>query len=224
MQMNEPLKIAIIGAGEMGLQALHYLSIAKNQNETEFVGWLDDTKPQGSKVKGYKVLGGIENAINLFECGIFNRLFIAIGYQHLAFKNQLIRRLKGKVPLINIIAPQTYIDPTAKIGCNIMIYPGAIIDKNVSIHDGVTLNLGTVISHDSEIGACSFMAPQACIAGFSHIGECCFLGIGTRVIDNLSICNNVQTGAGSVVITNILEAGLYIGVPAKKHIKKTKQI
>lgn len=219
MQMNEPLKIAIIGAGEMGLQALHYLMISfSNHNETEFVGWLDDTKPAGSEVNGYQVLGSIENAITLFECGIFNRLFIAIGYQHPEFKNQLIRRLKGKIPLINIIAPQTYIDPTAIIGCNVMIYPGAIIDKNVRIHDGATLNLGAIISHDSEIGACSFLAPQACIAGFSKIGECCFLGTGTRMIDNLSICNNVQTGAGSVVITNIFEVGLYIGVPAKKYI------
>jgi serine acetyltransferase len=42
------------------------------------------------------------------------------------------------------------------------------------------------------------------------------IGIGTIVSDRITICNNVQTGAGAVVVKNISESGVYIGIPAQK--------
>ena len=35
-------------------------------------------------------------------------------------------------------------------------------------------------------------------------------------IDNISIISGVVTGGGTVVISNILEEGTYVGVPHKK--------
>ena len=35
-------------------------------------------------------------------------------------------------------------------------------------------------------------------------------------IDKISVCDNVIIGAGAVVIEDIMEAGTYVGIPAKR--------
>lgn len=210
-------RIAIIGAGEFGRQAVHYiLQNDRNSLRFEIVGWYDDTYHRGKKVSDYLVLGAIDAVMDDFKSDKFEYLFIAIGYNHPAFKRALIQQFKDKIPLYNIISPDAHVDPTSIIGENIFIYPGAIIDKEAKLEDGVTVNLGSIVSHNSVIGTCSFIAPGVTVAGYCKIGNCSFVGAGSTIIDNLSICDNVRFGAGSVVVNDITSDGLYLGVPAKK--------
>jgi len=48
------------------------------------------------------------------------------------------------------------------------------------------------------------------------LGDRVVVGANVVLIGPLTICDNVLIGAGSVVTKNILEAGTYIGIPAKK--------
>lgn len=218
MRIMGPSRIAILGAGEFGKQAAHYiLHNDRNIRRYEIVGWYDDTIAKGKTISEIPVLGKVDSVIEDFNSGIFENIFIAIGYNHPDFKETLIKKYKGKIPLFNIISPNAYIDPTSDIGENVFIYPGAIIDKETVLEDGVTVNLGSIVSHNSTIGACGFIAPGATVAGFSKVGKCSFVGAGTTIIDNITICENVRLGAGCVVVSDITSAGLYIGIPAKKY-------
>lgn len=211
---HEINKVAIIGAGEMGLQAMHYASLCSGR--FDIAGFIDDTRTAGQLIGGKPVLGRIDEVEKLYASGVFDSVFIAIGYNHLAFKQKLIDRLLPAVPMVNIVSPDAYVDSTATLGCNVMIYPGCIIDKNVRLGNGVTLNLGCIVSHDTAVGSCCFFAPGVIIAGFSSVGDRCFMGVGTKVIDNLEICDDVYTGAGAVVVKDISTCGQYIGLPAVK--------
>lgn len=212
-----PSRIAIIGAGEFGQQAAHYIRLNDGSSrQFEIVGWYDDTFDKGVVLANYPVLGAIDSVMDDFNANKFERLFIAIGYNHLEFKKSLIQRYKNTIPLHNIISPDAHVDSTSVIGNNVFIYPGAIIDKDTKLEDGVTVNLGSIVSHNSEIGACSFIAPGVTVAGFSQIGKCSFVGAGSTIIDNISICDNVRFGAGSVVVDDITSGGLYLGGPAKR--------
>lgn len=214
--LSEKERIAIIGAGELGKQAAHYiLQNNKNKRLCEIAGWYDDTKEKNSCVEGYPVLGAIEDVIADYRDDKFDSLFIAIGYNHLEFKEFLIRELKNKVHLINIISQNSYVDSTCVIGENIFIYPGAIIDKETVLEDGVTVNLGSIVSHNSNVGASTFIAPGVTIAGFSKIGKTSFVGVGSTIKDNITVCDNVIIGAGSLVVKDIQSPGTYIGVPSK---------
>ena len=125
MRIFGPSRIAIIGAGEFGKQAAHYiLQNDRNSRHHEIVGWYDDTISKGEIIAGYPVLGKIDSATDDFNSGKFEHLFIAIGYNHPDFKESLINKHKGKIPLYNIISPEAYIDPTSVIEENIFIYPG----------------------------------------------------------------------------------------------------
>jgi len=209
-------RIAIIGAGEFGRQAAHYILHNNPNSLLKIAGWYDDTYMKGKTVAGYPVLGSIESVMDDFKSDRFEYLFIAIGYNHPDFKLSLIRQFKDRIPLYSIISPNAYVDSTAEIGNNVFIYPGAIIDKETNLEDGVTVNLGCIISHNSTIGSCSFIAPGVTMAGFSKIGVCSFVGAGSTIIDNLNICDRARIGAGSVVVDNITSEGLYFGVPAKR--------
>lgn len=210
-------RLAIVGAGEMGLQALHYARLdISEERRYEVVGFIDDTKDLNQKISGIDIIGKISDTETLFADNRFDAMFIAIGYRHLEFKAQLIDRFKPIIPLANIISPHTYIDRSAKIASNVMIYPGCVIDKNVVIEDGVTLNLGCIISHDSYVGKATFVAPGVNVAGFSKIGRQSFIGCGSTIIDNISLGDNIRLGASTVVTTSLDSAGLYVGVPARK--------
>lgn len=207
-------RLAIIASGELGMQIAHLASLGSDYT---VVGFFDDTEPTGAVKNGYTILGPSEAIENAYANGDFDHLIIGIGYKHLTRRKELFEKYKDKIPYANIIHPTCYIDPTARLGEGIVMYPGCIIDKEVALSDNVLLNLGICVAHNTSIGPHSFLAPRVQIAGASSIGECAYLGIGTTVIDNLVICDNVHTGAATVIVKSINNPGLYIGSPAKFH-------
>ena len=58
--------------------------------------------------------------------------------------------------------------------------------------------------------------PSVNVSGNVEIGECTEIGTGTQIIQGKNICNNCIIGAGAVVVKNIIKAGTYIGIKAKK--------
>lgn len=209
-------RLAIIASGELGMQIAHWATI---EGAYEVAGFFDDVEPAGTEKCGYKILGTSEDIDHIFNQGLFDCLMIGIGYKHLARRKELFERFKGRIPFANIIHSTCYVDATAQLGQGILMYPGCIIDKKVFISDNVLLNIGATVCHDSHIGAHSFLSPGVSIAGFVHIGECANLGIRTTVIDNLNICDNVQTGGSALIVAHIEQPGLYIGSPAKLYKK-----
>lgn len=52
--------------------------------------------------------------------------------------------------------------------------------------------------------------------GHIKIGSNVFVGINSIILPNVSICDNVVIGAGTIVCNDIKTDGIYVGVPAKK--------
>lgn len=209
-------KIAIIGAGEQGRQALQILFA---QNIFSVVGFYDDfAKDEFEK---YEILGKISDVKNHYSKSIFDYIFIAIGYKHLKFKESLMKEIKN-IPLASIIHPTAFIENSATIETGCLIYPNAYIGPNTTIKSCSIINIGCILSHDIQIGTCSFLSVGATIGGFSRIGNRSFIGIGTTIIDHIQIADDITVGAGSVVVKNLSEKGLYLGIPAKQYHHENK--
>jgi sugar O-acyltransferase (sialic acid O-acetyltransferase NeuD family) len=205
------MTLGIIGAGELGQQIAHYARIAKICSKIIF---FDDLAEEGYKTPQGKVIGKTKDIEQTFKSGLFDYIFIGIGYKYMEIRKHFFKSLYRKIPFVTIIHPNVYVDPSSKIGEGTILYPGCIIDKKCTIGNNVLLNIGSIICHDSTIGDHSFIGPGANLAGFVNVGQSCFIGIGTICIDNISICNNTQTAGGAVIINNIVESGFYAGVPA----------
>lgn len=206
-------KLAIIGAGDLGQLIAHH---AKSSN-FEIAGFYDDFQTQESAANKFILLGKISDIENDFKTNIFDEICVAIGYKHLDFKEKLLEKLISQnISLASIIHPSAYIDSSAKIGKGVVILPHSTVDAGCKIGNGVLLNTAVCIAHDTEIKTCCFIAPSAALAGFIKIEKRCFIGINSTIIDNISICQDTQIGAGAVITKSIIEKGLYVGVPAKK--------
>jgi len=205
-------RIAIIGSGHLGQQIAHHIH---TDTEDVVVGYFDEYQKRGQKVNNIIVLGGNNDVENAYENNTFDEVLIAIGYKHMSVRKELFEQLSPIIPFYTFIHSETYVDFSAKIGKGTIIYPGCIIDQYVTIQENVLINISSSIAHDSIIGRHSFLSPAIAIAGFVNIGEQCVIGINATIIDNISIANKVQIGAGAVVTEKLDKAGLYVGIPAK---------
>lgn len=116
----------------------------------------------------------------------------------------------------------TLISSTATIGIGSVISPGCFIAHHAhvgpmtTIGKGTVINTGAIVEHDCAIGDFTHISIGAIVAGRSTVGHFCSVFAGSTIIDSLNICNEVIIGGGAVVISDIQESGVYVGVPAKR--------
>jgi acetyltransferase-like isoleucine patch superfamily enzyme len=152
---------------------------------------------------------------------------------------------KYKEPKPNVIGNNVNIHPTAVIGVHGNTYcvspDGSKLNMkhmgNVVIEDNVDIEAlsivhraamtSTVIGEGSKIcvkvnfghncvcGKRTFIAPGVLLGGGTQIGNNCYIWQGVITRSNISICDNVIIGAGSLVLHNITKPGVYFGNPAR---------
>lgn len=204
-------RLAIIGAGVLGKQAME---IALVEKKYKIVGFYDDFLKETS-FENYPILGTISSIKNDFKVKVFDFLFIAVGYNHLAFKQTLFERFNN-LPFANIIHPSSVIEKSAILKGGNLIYADCYIGPHCTLEPGVVMNIKSWLAHESSVGRCTFVSAGVNVGGKTNFGERCFIGIGVTLVDNIEICNDVFIGAGTVVIRSIKEKGKYIGVPSRK--------
>jgi len=97
-----------------------------------------------------------------------------------------------------------------EIGANTCIDRGALDDT--VIEDGVKLDNLIQIGHNVHVGAHTAMAGCVGVAGSARIGARCTLGGGAIVLGHLTLADEVNISAASVVTRSILKPGHYTGM------------
>jgi UDP-3-O-[3-hydroxymyristoyl] glucosamine N-acyltransferase len=108
------------------------------------------------------------------------------------------------------------------IGDDVEIGAGTTIDRgalgDTVIGDGVKLDNQIQVGHNVQIGAHTALAGCVGIAGSAVIGARCTVGGGTVILGHLSIADDVNVSAGTLVAKSIAKAGTYSGtVPFLEH-------
>ena len=108
----------------------------------------------------------------------------------------------------------------------IEIHPKASIGKNLFIDHG----MGVVIGETSDIGDNVTIYHMVTLGGISpsinsddqsHLKrhptlmENVVVGAGAKVLGSIAVGSNTRIGAGSVVVRNVPENGVMVGIPAK---------
>lgn len=96
-----------------------------------------------------------------------------------------------------ILENQT-IQPTVKIGSNVMIWSGNHLGHGTVIEDHVYISSHVCISGHCQIGARSFLGVNATVKDFTTIGPDCFVAMDASVRQNLSAGSVVLHEGGSV--------------------------
>lgn len=172
-----------------------------------------DADPTPREVLGVPVVGDDLKLPALKEQGL-SQLFVAIGDNRL--REKLGRKAQGLgFVLVNAIHPSAVISPSAKLGEGVAVMAGVAINADTDIGDLAIINTGAVVDHDGRLGVACHLGPACALAGGVTIGDRAFLGVGTRAIPGVTIGADTTVGAGGVVVRDLPEAVLAIGVPAK---------
>ncbi|HMM07361.1 MAG TPA: acetyltransferase [Clostridiales bacterium] len=195
-----PKNVIILGAGG---HARVIADIIIKSGET-LLGFLDDGIE--GEVMGLPILGKISDLEN-YEDASF-----VIGIGNGKTREQIAEK--------HSVNWYTAIHPNAVIGCDVTIDEGTVVMAGAVINTGACIgrhciiNTSAVVEHDNIIEGFTHISVGAKLAGMVHIGKRVWVGIGAIVNHNLSICDNCIIGAGAVVIKNVMNPGVYIGIPA----------
>lgn len=127
----------------------------------------------------------------------------------------------------NIIKQQnfnlvTLCSPRASLSLGSFLSEGCFVGHQAHIgpmaHIGQAciINTAAIIEHEVVIGDFSHVSVNATVAGRVKIGTHVFIGAGATIKDGITIGSHITIGGGAVVVKDLLEAGTYVGVPAKK--------
>lgn len=144
---------------------------------------------------------------NQFTLGVGNPLI----RRHLTQKLQAL----GGV-LTSVVSPRATVGMFGNsIGTGCSIMSGTVLTQDITLGNGVLLNLNCTVGHDSTIGAYCELSPGVHLSGHVTLGENCVLGTGAVVLPGVSIGPNAVIGAGSVVTKDVEAHVVMAGVPAK---------
>jgi sugar O-acyltransferase (sialic acid O-acetyltransferase NeuD family) len=201
--MNEPKNIIIIGAGG---HAKVIADIVIKSGEC-LHGFIDDHVPVGTKILGYPVIGKSDD-IGTFKDAKF---VMGIGNNH---TRKQIAEKYNDLPWHTAVHPSATVALDVSIGKGTVVMANAVINPSSEIGKHCIINSGAIVEHDNKLADYVHISPNAALGGTVCVGECTHVGIGATVRNNISITSGCVIGAGAVVVKDVVERGVYVGVPA----------
>jgi len=208
--------VKIVGLGAGG-HAKVVLEILQLMGGYELVGLLDPQKELwNTKVLGVPVLGGDDLLPKLYKEGV-QHAFIGLGTVGDARpRRELYEKAREyRFQIIRAIHPQATVSSSAVIGDGPTIMAGAVINAAAKIGGNVIVNTGAIIEHDCVIGDHVHIATGARLASTVHVGEGSHIGLGASIRQCIHIGRNAIVGAGAVVVDDVPDNVIVVGVPAR---------
>lgn len=217
MKKQKKEKIFIWGASGQGKVVL---DILRNAGNFKIAGFIDiNKKIHNHDIDGVTIFGDKDYLPILWKKGVRSGI-VAVGDNEK--RCQIAKYLKRRnFKLINAIHPHAAVAKNVSLGNNITISAGAIISPHSVIEDNVIINTGAIIEHENLIKNGAHIASGVQLAGGTQVGEKTLIGIGATLIQYLKIGKNSVIGAGAVVLNDIGDNVVAVGIPAKVIKKKS---
>jgi sugar O-acyltransferase (sialic acid O-acetyltransferase NeuD family) len=212
--------IIIIGADVSGMN-IHTIieDINKKKAQWKIIAYLDEFKKKKEKLFNIPIFSSLKEIISSKKIKPEKTFVIsAIGSP----KNRCRLMEKAREKGFKIA---TIIHPTANISKEAMIEDGCIICQFSSVHPFAKIAPFSYIHSNTVIGPKVIVKKGVTINALCAIsanitiGEKSYIGVGTKIIQGTKIGKQVTLGAGSIVIKDLPDNVLAVGIPAK--IKKT---
>lgn len=125
-----------------------------------------------------------------------------------------LRALGGQ--LTTVTAPRATVGAFGnRIGPGCSIMSGAVLTSDITLGEGVLVNLNCTLGHDVVVHDYAELSPGVHLSGHVTLEANCVLGTGAVVLPGVRIGEGSVVGAGSVVTKNVAPHQLVMGVPAK---------
>ncbi len=195
------MNLIIYGCGGHA-RSIADVAIANGYSEITF---LDDYAKLEEKIFNFPIQKEIINS----------QLSSIVGLGDNNKRKHLFEQLDQKF-IISLVSKDAYLGQEACIDKGTFIGHQAYIGPNAQVGKNTIINTRSIVEHDCVIGDHSHVSVGSIMAGKAKLGDKVFLGAGAIVVDGISVCSDVVIGAGAVVTKDIVESGIYVGIPACK--------
>jgi sugar O-acyltransferase (sialic acid O-acetyltransferase NeuD family) len=178
------------------------------------LGYLDDDPAlKGERVDGTPVLGGITEAENLPNASFV----VCTGRpDDYVSRPRLVERLGLPTDrYATIVHPTATVSVSSRIGPGSVLLASVVLTAAVTIGSHVAVMPHVTLTHDDVVSNFVTIASGVKLGGHVRIGEGAYLGAGVLIHENRFVGRQAMVGMGSVVLSDVPERQVWIGVPAR---------
>ncbi|CFX11709.1 Sialic acid O-acyltransferase, NeuD [Syntrophomonas zehnderi OL-4] len=203
--------LIIVGAGGLGREVAWLAAdINRQKPEWDFIGFVDDGV-QGNTVEGYPIIGPVEHLFNMPS-----DIWTVVAIADSRVRMKLVRQIQEQGrKMATLVHPSVSMSDYVKIEAGSIICSGTVITTNVSLGLAAIINPGCFIGHDTGLQDFVSLMPGTNLAGEVRVGEGCYFGLNSCVINRTTIGEWSVIGAGATAVDDIPAYSLAVGVPAR---------
>lgn len=204
------MTLGVYGASGLGREV--YI-VAKKINQIEHrwesIIYIDDNEAISDVL-------GVPSFPFMKAVDLYPDLEVSIAIGEPSTREKVYNKVKeSNINLATLIHPGVYIDESSTIGEGVTICEGVTTTSCVVLEDNVYIQPHAVIGHDIHIGKHSVVGSNSEIGGANIIGERVFIGFMVGTLQGLTIGDDVEISAGSIVFRDIEPAVIVMGNPAR---------
>jgi sugar O-acyltransferase (sialic acid O-acetyltransferase NeuD family) len=202
-------RIVVYGAGGHG-KLVGDVLLARGQQIDSFVD--DNPSRAGQTVLGVPVI----SSQSFWQEAAQQPAAVVLGVGNNWARKKIAERCANAgIQILTVIHPTAIISKTASIGDGTAIMAGVVVNPDAQLGRGVILNSGAVVEHDVVLGAYAHISTNVALGGESTVGEFSVLGVGAAMRPLARVGAGSIVGAGSVVISDVPDGVVAVGVPAR---------
>lgn len=206
------LPIVIIGAGG---HAKVVVEIIDSMGIYEIFGCTDLKKDNTLKEYGIHYVGSDDDLKSIF--GNVKCAAMGVGGISNLYRQNLYQKIKSMGFQFPVLRHKScLISKDVSIEEATVIMPGVIINPGTKIGTNVIINTGAVVEHDCIIEDSAQIGPGAILCGGVKIAKRAYIGAGACILPGISIDEDTIVGAGAVVTKNLKSNSKVVGNPARE--------
>ncbi len=192
------------------------IDIVAAEGRHRVIGLLDDKRPAGEETLGIPVLGRIDQLNEVMDRTNARHGVIAVGDN--GGRMRVAEYIADHMPgfsFVHLLHPSALLGSDVSIMPGTVVMPGAIINASSHIGPHCIINTGASVDHDCALSSFVSIAPGAVLGGRCQVGSGTAIGMNAALVQGIIVGTHCVIGAGSVVLENVPDLHVAVGVPAK---------
>lgn len=215
---SEMRQIVIVGIGGFGREVADVVDAINERNGSpvfDLVGMLDDSpRPldrERIESRGISYLGTVDAFLATPQT-----LEYVIGIASPRARETIDAKFTGAgLDAAVLVHPETTFGSMIDLGPGSIICAGVRMTTNIRLGRHVHVNINATVGHDSVLEDFTTFNPLASVSGECLIERGASMGVGSSVLQGLSLGRGSFVGAGAVVTRSVPEGLVVKGVPAR---------
>ena len=213
--MRNVVFIGATGIAKIVMEIVQSKGLPRKYN---FVGIVDDNERlKGETIYKLTVLGTFEDMDDIILCRGITHAVICIPENYMNVrKNYFNKCKKSGLQMLSAVHSKAVISKDVILGEGVIVMAGVIINAGAKIGNNVIIFSNATVEHDCILEDNVYISPGVQLGGHVVIKESAMLGIGSVVLPKRMIGEGGVVGAGAVVIDDVREGSVVVGIPARE--------